>query len=74
MRDLVEGDSNQTLLPVIRLNYPEIAYDLWVLWRACDRRFLPSEIMQEPIKLLDDMLQLDGIYQNVKGLADGNNN
>jgi len=37
-----------------------------VIWRALDRRFLPSQIMNEPEALLVDMITLDGAYQAVK--------
>lgn len=56
---------------LIVLNNPAVAYDVWVLWRATDRKFLPSQLLQEPIGLLDDMLLLDGVYEVIQGLHKG---
>jgi hypothetical protein len=57
-----------TLPGIIQLHNPE-AYEIWTLWRALDRRFLPSQIMAEPQSWLDDMLTLDGIYETLKERA-----
>ena len=56
------------------LNDPN-AYDIWTLWRATDRRFLPSQIMAEPEALLSDMITLDSVYEAIKEAAkdDGKN-
>ena len=53
------------LPPIIHMNDPQ-AYDIWVLWRATDRRFLPSQLLNEPAALLQDMLTLDGIYERMQ--------
>lgn len=65
---------DDVLPPIINLRNPAIAYDVWVLWRATERRFLPSQLLAEPIGLLDDMLYLDGIYEMLKARRDGNKN
>jgi hypothetical protein len=50
------------------LNNPALVYDVWVLWMATGRRFLPSQLLAEPTALLDDVLQLDGLYNSLKDL------
>lgn len=65
------GAGNPPLPPVIRLSDPDRSYDIWTLWRATDRRFLPSQLMNEPEGLLMDMLTLDGIYEKIKEAANG---
>lgn len=44
------------------------------MWQATGRRFLPSQLINEPEDLLTDMLTLDGIYNTLKEKAkdDGN--
>jgi len=42
------------------------SWDLWVLWRSTDRRFLPSQLMQEDYNLLSDMIQLDSVFEKMK--------
>lgn len=58
---------------VIALSKP-YSYDIWVLWRATDRRFLPSQLMQEDESLLSDMLLLDSAYEAIKDRYNGNKN
>lgn len=53
------------LPPVITLHHPE-AFDVWAIYRALDRRFLPSQIIAEPVSWIDDMLMLDGLYEALK--------
>jgi len=65
---MINGDTGGGLPGIIELRNPE-AYEIWVLWRALDRRFLPSQIMAEPQSWLDDMLTLDGIYETLKERA-----
>jgi hypothetical protein len=64
LRELAVSEGTP-LPPVITLNHPQ-AYDVWVLWRATDRRFLPSQLLQENDALLMDMITLDGAYEAVK--------
>lgn len=51
--------------PVIVLNNPE-AYDIWILYRALNRRFLPSQILEEREDLLTDIITLDSAYEAIK--------
>jgi hypothetical protein len=39
---------------------------------ATGRRFLPSQLMTEPSEMLDDILQLDGLYNAIKDMQNGN--
>jgi len=71
LTDLVQSEGAE-LPPVIALNRPEIAYDIWAIWMATGRRFLPSQIMDEPEDLLSDMITLDGVYQAMKDKYNGN--
>jgi hypothetical protein len=57
--------------PVIHLNNPEVAYDVWVMWRADDRRHLPSEYLQEPTLLFDDVMQIENIYNALRKSTNG---
>lgn len=71
MTGIARADNSATLPPVVALNYPE-SFDVWVLWRALDRRFLPSQIIAEPVAMLEDMLTLDGLYEALKPKEDDN--
>jgi hypothetical protein len=50
------------LPPVIVLNHPE-SFHVWTLYRAFDRRFLPSQLLQENESWLSDMLALDAALE-----------
>jgi hypothetical protein len=69
--DLAKAESGN-IPPSLSLSNPELAYDVWVLWMATGRRFLPSQLMQEPSVMLDDILQLDGLFNALKDLQQGN--
>jgi hypothetical protein len=58
---------------LIQLNHPLVAYDIWALWVATDRKFLPSQLLQEPVGLLDDMLLLDSVYATIQEQYKGTN-
>jgi hypothetical protein len=67
----VEG----TNLPAeIRLNDPEGAYDLWVLWHSLEKRFLPSQLKDEPEADLQDVMTIEAAYQAVKEAHDHQDN
>jgi len=53
------------LPPRVVLNHPE-AFEIWELYRAFDRRFLPSQLLQEPDSWLSDMLTLDHLFESMK--------
>jgi hypothetical protein len=53
------------LPPVVTLHHPE-AFDVWAIYRAFDRRFLPSQILEESSAWIDDMLALDGLFEALK--------
>jgi len=38
---------------------------IWSLWVATDRRFLPTDLMKQPKRLLDDLLYLDVIADKI---------
>jgi hypothetical protein len=62
-RDLV---TKQSSLPAeIHLNNDN-AYDVWVIYRALERRFLPSQIMNESESLLMDMVTLDSAFEAIR--------
>ncbi len=43
------------------LNDPDEAWDVWVLWDATGRRFLPSQLLAENEALLNDIITLDAM-------------
>lgn len=51
---------------MIALNCPDYAYDIWALWVATGRRFLPSQLMNEREDMLADVITLDGVYEALK--------
>ena len=53
------------LPPLIVLQNPE-AFEIWTIYRAFERRFLPYQILQEKASWLDDMLALDNLYEALK--------
>ena len=63
--DLIQKDGSE-LPAVIALNCPDIAYDVWALWVATGRRFLPSQLLEEREDLLSDVITLDGVYEALK--------
>lgn len=44
----------------------ELYWKLWTLWRATDRRFLPSQLLNEPERPLHVMIELDGVYSLIE--------
>jgi hypothetical protein len=42
-------------------------YETWVLWRATERRFLPTELRKQPDRLMEHLLYLDHIFENMAG-------
>lgn len=43
----------------------ERVYPVWVLWRATDRRFLPTDLLKQPQALMDAILELDGHFERM---------
>jgi len=43
------------------------AYDVWVKWRATDRRFLPTDLRRQPEPLMSNILYLDSIFEKMVG-------
>ncbi len=72
MREIVTAESNE-LPPVIAVSDIS-SYDLWVLWRATDRKFLPSQLMKEDESLLSDMIALDSAYEAIRSKYGNKNN
>lgn len=48
----------------------EFTYQLWVIWKACDRKYLPSQLIPELLsghgRLLTGLFDLDALYEKVK--------
>lgn len=63
---IMAGDGS--LPPVIEL-YDTRSYDVWTLWVATDRKFLPSQLMDEPEAILSDILTLDNIFEHIRKTA-----
>jgi len=66
--------SGETPLPAEIVLNDESSYDVWAVWVATGRRFLPSQILSEPEALLTDIVTLDSLYHAIKERADGNKN
>jgi hypothetical protein len=49
----------------ITLEEFEIVYPVWILWRATDMKFLPSQLIREPQELTDNILYLDNIFEKM---------
>ena len=62
--------SGPILPPIISLHHPE-SMDIWAIYRAYDRRFLPTQLINEPISWLEDMLKLDSLYDALTRNDDG---
>ena len=69
LSDLVQSGGAE-LPPIINL-YNDEAYDIWVLWQATGKRFLPSQLLNEPESLMADILQLDSVFETMKEKYDG---
>jgi len=61
----IHASTGAELPPVVCLHHPE-AKQIWAIYRAFDRRFLPSQILAEDVQWLDDMLTLDNLYDALK--------
>jgi hypothetical protein len=61
----VSQSGKPPLPPIIVLHHPE-AFDVWTLYRAFDRQFLPSQLLIEPESWLADMLALDSAFEALK--------
>lgn len=40
-------------------------WGLWAIWRATDRRYLPSQLEHEDERTLAVFLELDGLYEKI---------
>jgi len=65
---LLENSENEDLPDVLNLTRDDLDFywDIWTLWRATDRKFLPSQLMNEPERPLRVMLELDGAYSLIE--------
>lgn len=54
----------------IRLNDPDHAYDLWAMWHGLEKRFLPSQLKNEPEADLEDVMIIESAYQAIKQAHD----
>ena len=52
---------------MVNLTKAEIDYywDTWVLWVATGRKFLPSQLRDEPHQPLSVLLEIDDIYERI---------
>lgn len=66
--------NHETPLPATIILNDEANYDLWVLWVATGRRFLPSQLLDEPESVLSDMITLDSVYNAVRERVNDNKN
>lgn len=41
------------------------AYHTWVLWRATERRFLPTDLRRQPEPLMSNIIYLDSIFEKM---------
>jgi hypothetical protein len=57
----------EDLPDVVGLSQVEIDryYPLWLLWRATEKKFLPSQLMIEPGEPLSVMLELDSYFDRI---------
>lgn len=69
---MAEREGAGDLPPTLSLSNPELAYDIWVLWAATGRRHLPSELVAEPVVMLSDILQIEGLYKALSEAQNGN--
>lgn len=44
----------------------DLYWDLWVRWRATEKRFLPSQLLNEPDRPFSVLIKLDSIYAMVE--------
>jgi hypothetical protein len=61
----VADSGEEGLPPVVRLNLPlDIIWDVWVRWRALERKHLPftGGFLEQPEDMMADLLQLDSLY------------
>jgi len=49
----------------ISLDEFEDTYDTWVMWRATERRFLPTALRRQPEPLMSNILYLDSIFEKM---------
>lgn len=53
----------------------DFIYRLWVVWRATDKRYLPSQLVPELLsghgRLLTDLFDVDALYGKVMGQLKG---
>lgn len=62
--DMVDNGKSEDLPETLELTAEELEnfWEIWTLWRATDRRFLPSQLLAEPQRPLLVMIELDGVY------------
>jgi len=54
------------LHPISLERFREIK-DIWLQWRALDRKFLPTELRKQPDTLLNDVLYIDSVFDAMVG-------
>ena len=61
------GDDSDDLPDTLAVSKKDIEYfwGKWVIWRATDRRFLPSHLSKEEERELATLLELDGLFGKV---------
>jgi len=42
-------------------------YPTWILWRATERKFLPTDLRKQPEGLMEKIVYLDGLFENMVG-------
>ncbi len=52
----------------------EIAYPVWLRWRALGKTHLPygGGFLEQPEWLMDDLLTLDALYEQIRDLLEDN--
>jgi hypothetical protein len=65
---MIDSGEDEELPDELNLSQEDLDtyWNIWALWRATDRRFLPSQLMAEPERPLLVMLELDGAYAMIE--------
>jgi hypothetical protein len=65
---MIENTEDDSLPETLNLTKSDLEtyWNIWTLWRATDRKFLPSQLMVEPERPLRVMLELDSAYTMIE--------
>lgn len=75
MTDIINGTQGDgEIETTIHLNHPDLSPHIWAMWEADEGRHLPSEYLNEPASLFDDVMKLHNKLESMREESDDDGN